>query len=154
MKLLRTLRLDQSDSEVFPLAAEAGEWAVTGSFAFGQLNPQELAGKDRQAFANGWLGLESFGRATLVEVAEVTEAEQARLVERLARHFMETYGAPGLAEALPVAKAELDDAASLCEHKLHTLLTIERFQDEETGELRERVRVVEPHRAPDHARIW
>lgn len=153
MKLLRTLRLDQSDPQVFSLAASAGEWAVTGSFAFANLNPQEITGKERQAFSNGWLGLESFGRATLVEVAEITESERARVIERLAQHFMEVYGAPGLAEALPVAQAEIDDAASLCTHKVHTLLAIERLQDP-SGELRERVRVVEPQRAQEHARIW
>src|SRR5262245_3275662 len=34
VKLLRTIRLDPSDTFVFDKAAEPGEWAVSGGFAF------------------------------------------------------------------------------------------------------------------------
>ena len=34
LKLMRVLRLDPSDTFVFPRAAEPGEWAVAGSFLF------------------------------------------------------------------------------------------------------------------------
>jgi len=34
MKLIRTIRLDPSDTFVFERAAEPGEWAVSGAFAF------------------------------------------------------------------------------------------------------------------------
>ena len=34
MKLLRTIRLDPSDTFVFERAAEPGEWAVPGAFVF------------------------------------------------------------------------------------------------------------------------
>ncbi len=153
MKFPRTLRLDQSDPQVFPAAAEPGEWAIPGSFAFADSAPEAITGKAQQAFANGWLGLESFGRATLVEVADITDAELARLIERLAQHFLSNYHAPDLAQALPVARAEIDDAASLCPHKVHTLLAIERLINP-AGEIVERVRVVEPQRAQEHTRIW
>ena len=33
MKLLRTIRLDDSDTFLFETAAESGEWAVSGAFA-------------------------------------------------------------------------------------------------------------------------
>ena len=47
---------------------------------------------------------------------------------------------------------EADHAASLCEHKVHTLLALER---ELTGEgVVERFKVIRPSRARDHARIW
>ena len=45
MKLLRTIRLDPSDTFVFDKAAEPGEWAVPGAFAFLDADPPALQGK-------------------------------------------------------------------------------------------------------------
>src|SRR5215213_3233541 len=45
MKLLRTIRLDPSDTFVFDQAAEPGEWAVTGAFMFADADPSTLEGK-------------------------------------------------------------------------------------------------------------
>ncbi len=152
MKCPRVIRLDSSDRQVFAQAAEPGEWAVTGSFAFLDQDPARLEPKERLAFASGWFGTASGGRATLVEVAEITEAQFFQVVERLARHFVEHYGAPSLADALPTARAEADDAVALADHKLHSLLALER----ELGDqgLVERIRVIRPERAGDHAKIW
>ena len=152
MKFPRVIRLDSSDRQVFAQAAEPGEWAVTGSFAFLDQDPARLEPKERLAFASGWFGTASGGRATLVEVAEITEAQFFQVVERLARHFVAHYGAPSLVDALPAARAEADDAAALADHKLHSLLALER----ELGDqgLVERIRVVRPERAGDHAKIW
>lgn len=152
MKLPRTIQLDRSDLQVFHHAAEPGEWAVSGGFAFADRDPTGLDRKDKLALHSGWLGTESFGRSTLVEIAEIEEAAFFQVVERLARHFVEHYGAPDLASALPAARAEADYAASLCEHKIHTLLAIER-EVTENG-LVERFRVIRPQAEPDHARIW
>ena len=58
MKLLRTIRLDASDSFVFEKPAEPGEWAVSGAFAFADCDPAELRGKARTAFRAGFLGLQ------------------------------------------------------------------------------------------------
>jgi hypothetical protein len=125
---------------------------VPGAFAFAGHDPAALDAKDRQAFRNGWLGTESFGHTTLVEVAEIGEAEFSQTVERLARHFVDRYGAPDLAAALPAAREEADYAASLCDHKVHQLLAIEREAGPEG--ITERVRLIHPERATDHARIW
>ena len=108
MKFPRVIRLDTSDRQVFAQAAEPGEWAVTGSFAFLDQDPARLEPKERLAFASGWFGTESGGRATLVEVAEITEAQFFQVVERLARHFVAHYGAPSLVDALPAARAEAE----------------------------------------------
>lgn len=152
MKFPRTIRLDTSDLHVFPLAADPGEWAVPGGFDFLGRDPAGFDAKERLAFHSGWLGTESFGRATLVEVAEIGEAAFFQAVERLARHFLKHHGAPDLAAALPAAREEADYAASLCEHGLHTLLALEREHGE--AGLVERFRVIRPDRAVDHARIW
>ena len=89
MRLARTIRFDESDDNVFEATAAPDEWAVSGAFAFSNWTEADLVGKKRQAFANGWLGLESFGRSTFVAVAQITEAEYAGAVDRLARHFVE-----------------------------------------------------------------
>ena len=153
MKLPRVTRLDQSDVYTFERAAEAGELAVPGGFAFAGRDLPSLEGKQQLAFRNGWLGLDSFGHASLVEVAEVGEADFFAAVERLARHFLEAYGAPDLGAALPVARQELDEASGLCGHPVNTLLSVER-DITEAGEIVERFRVIQPERAQDHAPIW
>lgn len=127
MRLARTIRFDGSDERVFPLAAEPGEWAVSGSFEFSNWTEAELTGQARQAFANGWLGLDSFGRATFVAVAEITGAELAALTARLAAHFVEAYGAPSVAAAHPVAAEEIAFMQAMCEdHDPNTLMVVER----------------------------
>ena len=127
MKLARTIRFDESDDNVFEVTAQPDEWAVSGSFAFSNWTEAELTGKARQAFANGWLGLESFGRSTFVAVAEITEAEYTGAIEALARHFVEAYGAPSVADARPVAEEELSYMRAMCEdHGPNTLLIVER----------------------------
>src|SRR5690625_4610441 len=149
-KLLRSLRLDQSDSHIFAEAAAAGEWAVPGTFAFLELEPEKAASKDSLAFTSSWLGCTTFGRCSLVEVAEIQEAEFFALVERLARHFVERYGAPSLAAALPAAREEVELAASLAEdHKIGTMLAIAREMNED-GTIREGFRVIVPSRAEEH----
>ena len=50
MKLLRTIRLDPSDTFIFPAAASPGEWAVPGAFAFFGADLTALEGKQRSAF--------------------------------------------------------------------------------------------------------
>ncbi|MEO1494207.1 MAG: DUF6505 family protein [Pseudomonadota bacterium] len=127
MRLARTIRFDESDTNVFDRTAEPDEWAVSGAFAFSDITETELTGKTRQAFANGWLGLETFGRATFVAVAEITEDEYSAQITALAAHFVEHYGAPDITAAHPVAAEELAFMESLCaEHDANTLLVVER----------------------------
>jgi len=151
-RLPRAIRLDASDAHVFERAAEPGEWAVTGSFAYAEADPARLEGKAQIAFRSAWLGLTSFGLTTLVEVAEIGEADFFAAVERLAHHLQESYGAPSLGLAIAAARQELEDAAALCGHKTGTLLALERAPAEEG--FVERVRVIQPARAGDHAKIW
>lgn len=151
-KFPRIVRLDSSDVHVFARAAAPGEWAVPGSFAFSDVRIPDLAGKQRLAFAHGWLGTESFGFAALAEVAEMPDGDFFQVVERLARRFVAHHGAPSLGDALPAARAEADYAAGLCGHKVHQLLALER--EEGPDGLVERVRLVRPERASDHAKIW
>lgn len=152
MRFPRALRLDHSDLNVYERAAEPDELCVSGGFAFAGRDSASLSAKERQALGRGWLGCESFGWTTLVAVAEIEEAEFARLVERLARHLLAHYGAPDLASAILAARAEADDAVALADHPVNTILSLERRVGPEG--LVESFRRVEPPRERDHAKIW
>jgi hypothetical protein len=138
-KLPRTLRLDISDTFVFPRAAEPGEWAVPGSFLFAE--PDLAMGpKDRAAFRAGFLGLRSLGFSTLVEVAEIESQAADALVGAFAVALVERFGAPDSATALEAARDELAFAASLCSHEPGTVIAMHRTF--EGGEIREQFRTL------------
>jgi Family of unknown function (DUF6505) len=142
LKLLRTIRLDPSDTFVFERAAEPGEWAVSGAFVFWDRDPATLGHKQRVALRSGFLGIESLGWSTLAIVTEATEADRKQIVESLAAQLKEKFGAPDLAAARIAADEEVAFAASLCDHPPQTLLAVQRSI--ENGELHERFRTLKP----------
>ena len=148
MKLLRTLRLDRSDTFVFPCAAEPGEWAVPGGFMFWGEDPAGLDGKARAAFRSGFLGLSSFGFATLVEVASANEAEREAALSLLAERLLAEHGAPDLEAARAAAAEEMAFAEALCEPAVGTVIALQR-SIEADGEVRERYRTLKPTLQPD-----
>jgi len=150
MKFLRAIRLDDTDTRVYEQASQPGEWAVPGSFAFLDMDPQALEGKALQAFKSGFLGTRSFGWTTLVEIAEIDDDEYQQVIDRLASHFMEHYGAPHIAAALPAAGEEAHYATTICEYPLNTLLAIERDFGEDG--IVESLKVIKPS-AGDHSTI-
>ncbi|MGF1527626.1 MAG: DUF6505 family protein [Candidatus Competibacterales bacterium] len=150
-RLLRVVRLDDSDTQVYERAAAPGEWAVPGTFHFWDLPVDALQGKTRQAFAHGFLGLSSFGRATLVAVAPITPAELEAAAECLAAHLVEAFGAPNLAAALPAAREEIAFAAELCQHPPNTLVAVARQLDGD--DIDEQFKVVTPPSGANHDAI-
>jgi hypothetical protein len=149
MKLARAVHLDESDMLVFARPARTGEWAISGGFAFSNIDAEHITGKLRQAFANGFLGLETFGRVTFVAVTPILPSELAMMVENLALHFMDHYGAPDQDVARRVADEELSHMLELCAgHDDNTLITVER----ELGSqgVHERFRVVAASQANLH----
>jgi hypothetical protein len=146
MKLARTIRFDESDLNIFDHPAETDEWAISGCFSFSDWTEDMLTGKARQAFANGWMGIESFGRSTFVAVAQIEPFEFDELVQKLAQHFVTVYGAPDIDAALPTAREELEYMADLCrDHEPNTLLVVERS----LGDMgvREGFRAIKPQEA-------
>jgi hypothetical protein len=142
VKLLRTIRLDPSDTFVFEHAADPGEWAVSGAFMFADADPDALAGKSRAAFRGGFLGVASLGWSTLVQIVEATQQDRDRLVDMLGRQLHERLGAPDLAAARAAAEEEVAFAASLCDHPRDTLVAVRRtFED---GAIREAFRTLHP----------
>ena len=127
MKFARTITLDESDSRIFDRVAKPGEWAISGTFEFSNWNVENLSGKKKQAFSNGWLGLSSFGRATFVGVTSISNPEFHKVIDVLAQKFVDDYSAPSLEVAYPVAKEEADFIVSICdEHSINTLLMVSR----------------------------
>lgn len=141
MKLLRTVRLDRSDTFVFDRAAEAGEWASPGGFMFWDGDPAALEGKNRAAFRSGFLGLGSFGWSTLVEVAEALPEQVEAATDMLARRLMEHHGAPELQAARAAARDEIEFAVSLADHPLGTVIALQRAVEPD-GSVRERFRTI------------
>lgn len=152
MRLLRTIRFDASDEHVFERAAGAGEWAVSGAFAFADDDPSTLAGKRRQAFRSAFLGTMSFGHATLTVVAEIARQERAAVVQRLAEHLQERYGAPSETEARAAAEDEVAFAEGLARHPVNTIVAVERSFGPDG--IVERFRTIEPAGGRPHTRIW
>jgi len=144
VRFLRALRLDDSDDAVYPRAAKAGEWVVPGTFVytFGERDPAQLDTGERAAFRHGFLGLDSFGWSTLAVVVDMPADDRRRVLERLARHFVEQYGAPDLEAAMVEARNEVEFCESLCTPDVNTVLSLQR--DIEDGEVREAFRVHRP----------
>ncbi|MCZ0812702.1 MAG: DUF6505 family protein [Pseudomonadota bacterium] len=146
MKLARAIHFDESDLRVYANPARTGEWCIPGGFEFSDWTEADLTGKQRQAFANGWLGLETSGRVTFVAVTTVEPAERDALTQTLAQHFVDLYGAPDITAAHPVAAAEIAHMTELCEeHAPNTLLTVARELTD--AGVRESFRVIEAQEA-------
>lgn len=142
MKLLRTIRLDPSDTFVFERAAEPGEWAVSGAFMFWDGDPAAMEGKRRAAFRSGFLGVQSLGWSTLVQVVEASDDDRLAAIDELAKHLVADFGAPSISEAVVAAEEEFAFAASLCDHPPDILIAVHRAV--ENGEIREAFRTLRP----------
>lgn len=146
MKLARAIHFDESDQRVFHSPARTGEWCISGGFEFSNWSEGDLEGRAKQAFTNGWLGAETFGRVSFVAVTQMEPVEHEALVQALAQHFVDMYGAPSIDAARPVAEAEIAHMAELCdEHAPNTLLTVSRELTE--AGVKEAFRVIEPQEA-------
>ena len=152
MKLLRTIRLDPSDTFVFEKAAEPGEWAVSGAFVFWGSDPTALEGKARSAFRGGFLGVASLGWSTLVQIVEASTADRAALVDALAQKLVDNFGAPDMAAARLAAEEEVAFAESLCTQAQDTLVAVHRTTED--GAVHETFRTLRPRNGPKPLRAF
>lgn len=146
-KMLRCARLDDTDEEVFEHAAQAGEWAIPGSFEFLDDDESSLTGKRLQAFSSGFLGLTSFGWCTIASIASATEDQIQEAIEQLSQHLLDNHGAPDRAAARQAARSEVAYAESLCEYEIGTLVAVERALTEKGIE--EKFKRFMPHQDAD-----
>ncbi len=152
MKLLRTIRLDPSDTFVFEKAAEPGEWAVPGSFVFWNQDPATFEGKARTAFRGGLLGIASLGWSTLAQIVDADHDDHAEAVGLLAQRLVENFGAPDMSLARRAAEDEIAYASSLCDHPLDTLIAVHRVYEDES--IRETFRTLRPRNGPKPLRAF
>lgn len=125
MKFLKAVRLDESDARLFPLtgAAQDGEWCVSGGYAVCDLaaggcgrvgcSVNERGEPRAPACASSFVGIDSHGRCTIAEIADIDAATYREQVERLVRHFLDDLGAPNEADARRVAEEECAYTAEL-----------------------------------------
>jgi Family of unknown function (DUF6505) len=152
MKLLRTIRLDASDTFIFENAAEPGEWAVSGAFAFWNRDAASLKGKAWSAFRSGFLGVSTLGWSTLVQIVAASEEDRREVVDTLARQLVSKFGAPTIDDALAAAEEEVAFVESLCSQPQDMLVAVHRtFED---GAVKETFRTLRPRSGPKPARAF
>jgi Family of unknown function (DUF6505) len=152
VKLLRTIALDPSDTFVFDVPAVSGEWAVPGAFRFCDQDPAKLSGKARVAFRSGFLGVQSWGWSTLVQIVPATEGDCQALIELLARQLIDRLGAPDPAIARTAAEEEVAFAQSLCTHPISSLIAVHRSVSD--GEVRESFRRLQLREGQGHSKAF
>jgi hypothetical protein len=149
---LRTIALDPSDTFVFDAAAEPGDWAVSGAFRFCDRDPGKLTGKDRSAFRSGFLGVQSWGWSTLVQIVPSTAADRRALVELLAAQLVDRFGAPDRATAQLAAEEEVAFVEQLCTHPTGSLIAVHRTATD--GEVRESFRRLQLREGQRHGKAF
>ena len=127
MKFAKTIRFDKSDLNIFPLASEEGELAVVGTFNFYNLKQQDLNGKIKQAFSNGFMGCNTFGYSTFVSLVNISKEELQQLKTNLGKFLIDNFGAPSQEMAEEAANEEINFMFDLCKnHEIGSLLSLSR----------------------------
>lgn len=115
-KLLKAVRLDDSDDHVFRACGAAGDGdaVTTGGFAVCDF---ETAPRCDPAChcESSFLTVNSRARCSIAEVVEVTDAQVEEQVESLAWHLVRAYGAPSWDVARRVAEDEVRHTVDVCE---------------------------------------
>lgn len=154
MKFLKTIRFDPSDTHVFEIAAEPDEWSISGGFWFSGITKDQLKGKVKQAFSNGFLSLDSFGFSTFVSVVEIDSGQLKKITNQLAERLVSHFDAPSLEEAYHVASEEIEYVVKLCEKvPVNSVFALKR-ELQEDGQMHESFSLVEAPRGQVHTKVW
>ncbi len=115
-KLLRAVRLDDSDGEVFRAcgAATDGEPVVTGGFATCDFANEPRCDPACHCEAS-FLAVGSGARCTIAEVVEASAEEVAVQVDALAWRLVKAWGAPSWEAARALAEEEVRYTTEVCE---------------------------------------
>ena len=141
-KLLRAVRLDDSDNHIFRGcgAARDGDWVVSGGYAvcdFDQAPRCEPACHCQSSF----VALGSRCRCSIAEVTEASEDELQGQVDALAWHLVRAWNAPSYEAARALAEEELRHTAEVCETLAPEVwITVKRVRGAE-GQLQEQYAV-------------
>ena len=115
-KLLRAVRLDDSDDHIFKAcgAAKEGEPVVTGGFAVCDFENAPDCDPPCHCQAS-FISIGSPARCSIAEVREVSEEEMEAEIEAFAWHLVRAWGAPSWEAAHAVAEEEVRHTAEVCE---------------------------------------
>lgn len=115
-KLLRAVRLDDSDEHVFRGcgAAKDGEWVVSGGYAVCDFARSPRCEPSCRCDCS-FLAVDSRARCTIAEVVEVAESEVEVQIDALSWHLVRGWGAPSLEVARRIAEEEVRHTAEVCE---------------------------------------
>ena len=141
MKLAKIILLDDSDKKIYPQPSKHGEWAITGTFMFSNVDHNYWTKSEQIAFRDGWLGLETLGYSTFVQITSLSKKQKHIIIERIASIIHERFHPPSDQVAVEAATDELNDMIALCEHPIGTLLAINRELNEK--DIQEKVRTVQ-----------
>jgi hypothetical protein len=142
-KLLRAVRLDDSDDHIFRAcgAASDGEWVVSGGYAVCGFDSAPRCDPPCHC-ESSFLALASRRRCSIAEVVEATEAELDEQVQSLAWHLVRAWNAPSWDAAHAVALEELRHTAEVCETLASELwITVKRQRPTPDGDLEEQYAV-------------
>jgi hypothetical protein len=115
-KLLRAVRLDDSDDHIFRGcgAAKDGEPVVSGGFAVCDFAKAPACDPPCQCQAS-FISIGSRARCSIAEVREVSEDELQAEIEAFAWHLVRAWNAPSWEAAHAVAEEEVRHTAEVCE---------------------------------------
>ena len=142
-KLLRAVRLDDSDDHLFKShgAAAEGDWVVTGGYAVCDFANAPKC-DPRCHCESSFLALESRRRCTIAEVVEVSEDELEARTDALAWHLVRGWGAPSWEVARRVAQEEIRHTADVCETLAPEVwITVKRTPNDEGTAIEEQYAV-------------
>src|SRR5512140_49158 len=115
-KLLRAVRLDDSDDHVFRGcgAAKDGEPVVTGGFAACDFDAAPRCDPPCHC-QSSFVAVGSRARCSIAEVVEASEGDLDAQAQALAWHLVKAWNAPSWEEAHRVALEEVRHTAQVCE---------------------------------------
>ena len=142
-KLLRAVRLDDSDDHVFRScgAAREGEPVVTGGFAVCDFDSAPRCDPACHC-ESSFVAIGSRARCSIAEVVEVTDAQLEEQADALAWHLVKGWGAPSWEAAREVAGEELRHTAEVCETlSPEVWITVKRRRSADGGAVEEQYSV-------------
>ena len=115
-KLLRAVRLDDSDEHIFAAcgAAKDGEWVVTGGYAVCDFANAPRCNPVCHCQAS-FVALASRARCSIAEVVDVPDTAIEEQIDALAWHLVKDWKAPSWEVARSIAEEEVHHTADVCE---------------------------------------
>jgi hypothetical protein len=115
-KLLRAVRLDDSDDSIFRGCGAAGEGEPVVSGGFAACDFDRAPRCDPPCHCeSSFVAVGSRARCSIAEVVEVSDADYEAQVDALAWHLVKGWGAPSWEAARSVAEEEMRHTAEVCE---------------------------------------